>query len=550
MATLRVKKVTSMEKVFPAQEPTGEGMADCLTALKGETVSWQLAYYWEDTTSACAHVKLCSPIRDRVRVRSVRLVPCQRPNYAAEAGESYLFSEPTLAPDLLTEIPSYGMDLIGGQWRSLWIDVETAADMEAGSYPVQIQIVKEEEILGTAKIQLELLNAELPQLPIPHTEWFHTDCLADYYGVEVFDEEYWRITENFVRTAVKRHCNMLLTPVFTPPLDTEIGAERRTVQLVEVEVTEAGYRFDYSNFERWVEMCKRCGIQYYEISHLFTQWGAACAPKVVGTVNGEKKQLFGWDTDAAGKAYQNFLHQFLISLKGELERLGISGATYFHVSDEPGEKDIKAYRAARRVMAENLEGYQMIDALSNYRYYEEGLVSQPVCALNHIRPFLENRPEKLWGYYCVSQWETSPNRFIAHPGSRTRILGTLLYRYELDGFLHWGYNFYNRACSMDRIDPYRTTDGDGTLPSGDPFVVYPGKDGAPEESLRLMLMDEAMSDLCAMNLLEELAGRDAVLKCLGTEAGEALTFDEYPTGNSYLTSVREKVNRRIEELVR
>ena len=42
---------------------------------------------------------------------------------------------------------------------------------------------------------------------------------------------------------------MLLTPVFTPPLDTAIGGERRTVQLVDVHVTENGYTFGFDKFE-------------------------------------------------------------------------------------------------------------------------------------------------------------------------------------------------------------------------------------------------------------------------------------------------------------
>ena len=41
MDILKLKKVTSMEKVFPFTEPTGEGMEDVLTGLKGETVSCQ-----------------------------------------------------------------------------------------------------------------------------------------------------------------------------------------------------------------------------------------------------------------------------------------------------------------------------------------------------------------------------------------------------------------------------------------------------------------------------------------------------------------------------
>jgi len=164
-------------------------------------------------------------------------------------------------------------------------------------------------------------------------------------------------------------------------------------------------------------------------------------------------------------------------------------------------------------------------------------------------PFLEEgqRPDKLWGYYCTAQCVDVSNRFITLPGFRTRILGAQMYKYRLDGFLQWGYNFYNSEYSWYPIDPYRCTDSAGAFPSGDPFLVYPGADGKPVGSLRLMLMDEAMSDLCAMYLLEELAGREAVMDCI--ENGEKLEIDVYPQSSAWLQNMRLRINRKIAEFV-
>ena len=258
-----------------------------------------MAYYWGGERKGRAQVQVTADDKEQVRVRSVRLVPCEYPAHMV-ADEDYLTTKPGLYPDLLSEIQPWGVELISGQWKSLWIDVDTTG-LAAGDHTIKVDMVVEGEVLGSSIELIHVVDAELPELAVPHTEWFHSDCLANYYGVEVFSEEYWKIVENFVRTAVKRKCNMLLTPVFTPPLDTAIGGERRTVQLVDVHVTENGYTFGFNKFERWVDMCKRCGIKYYEISHLFSQWGATMAPKVMGEKDGELVQLFGWDTEAAGK---------------------------------------------------------------------------------------------------------------------------------------------------------------------------------------------------------------------------------------------------------
>ena len=76
--------------------------------------------------------------------------------------------------------------------------------------------------------------------------------------------------------------------------------------------------------------------------------------------------------DAAGEAYRAFLHAFLEALKPELKKLGIEKETYFHVSDEPSMEQIDSYRAAKEAVAEDLKGYGMFDALSDYGFYEQG----------------------------------------------------------------------------------------------------------------------------------------------------------------------------------
>lgn len=543
MEQFKIKTVSSVEKVLPIREPSGVGMTGCMTALKDETVSFQIAYYWNGPWKSTGQIRVNAPENLNVKVRIVKLVPCAYPCHTLR-DENYLATEPGMYPDLLSDVPECGFPLVGGQWRSLWIDIETSEETTAGEHKIVFEISCE---AGTSKTEMmvDVINVVLPKSPIPHTEWFHNDGLAHYYGVDVFSEEHWRIVENFIATAVKRGCNMILTPIFTPPLDTAIGGERLTAQLVDVYEKDGTYTFGYEKFERWVAMCERCGVQYFEMSHLFSQWGAKYAPKIMGM----SERLFGWETDAAGPEYTTFLHAFLDSFLPELEKLGIEKRCYFHISDEPNAEQLESYRAARAIVEEQLRDYPIIDALSDHAFYKEGLVKEPICATNHIEPFLADRPEKLWAYYCTGQYQDVSNRFIVMQGSRTRVIGIQLYKYAIDGFLQWGYNFYNSQYSLYPINPYACTDADGAFPSGDPFIVYPGEGGVPEESLRLMLMSEAMNDLAAMKLLEELAGRDRVMECLDEGNVGEITFAKYPSDVDYVLKVRERVNAAIKDCV-
>lgn len=571
--TLPVKRISEMEKVFPCREPSGEGATRRPSGLKGETISFQIAYYGDVERKQYGMVRAEAPDGVRIRVRRVGLVPCAYPCHR-ETDPGYLVTEPGMYPDILEEIGEAGFPIVSGQWQSLWVDVETSGDTPAGEYPVAVILESQafapgmKPLYARVETAVEVIDAELPDLELFHTEWLHCDCLAQYYGVEVFSERHWELIEHFVRHAAKRGCNMLLTPVFTPPLDTAVNGERLTVQLVDVTVTDEGYAFGYDRFRRWVEMCGRCGIRYLEISHLFSQWGAKAAPKIMSRVDseehdrdhmehdsvypkimsragGEERRLFGWETRADSEEYRAFLQAFLSSFTEELERLGIRDRCFFHVSDEPEEKDLESYAYAKNLVRQYLPGNRVIDALSDHRFYEQGLVDEPVCANDHIEPFLKDRPPRLWTYYCTGQHLEVSNRFISLPGFRTRILGVQLYKYAIDGFLHWGYNFYNSDFSRYPIDPYRSTDADGAFPSGDPFLVYPGKDGKPVDSIRSMLMEKAMADLRAMRCLEKLTDRETVLQCLMEKENGEITFRSYPQNMEYLEEVRERIHEAI-----
>lgn len=107
---------------------------------------------------------------------------------------------------------------------------------------------------------MEVVGAALPPQTLVHTEWFHADCLATWYGVEPLSEEHWTILGKYMKNAAAYGINLLLTPVFTPPLDTAVGGERPTVQLVDVTVRGREVRFGFDKLDRYMEMAEASGI--------------------------------------------------------------------------------------------------------------------------------------------------------------------------------------------------------------------------------------------------------------------------------------------------
>ena len=538
-----MRLVSALEKVFLDERPVYRPECMKLTALKGETVSFQAACTCTSFMKNRVKVRIESPISDRIHGRKVENVPAGRV-CGPIVDDNYLKTESGLYPDLLRELVDGEVDIFPQKWRSIWIDIEVTEDVKAGLYPVTVILEKDGETLARAATEVTIYDAVLPKQKMMHTEWFYLDCLADYYHVPVFSEEHWEIITNYLKEYVKRGCNMILTPLFTPALDTAVGIERTTTQLLDVRVENGNYSFGFDRVKKWIDLCQSCGIEYFEICHLFSQWGAKYAPKVMAVVNGKEEQIFGWHTPAVGE-YTKFLHSLLPQLTEKLREWGIDKVTYFHLSDEPREEHLESYRAAKESIEGLLDGFHTFDALSSYEFYKHGLVDKPIPGNNEIEEFLEHGLTHMWTYYCVGQFYEVSNRFMSMPSLRNRIYGLQLYKYQIIGILHWGYNFYNSQFSLEKLNPYEVTDAGGAFPSGDAFLVYPGKDRHPEESIRMMVHAEALQDLRACELLETLAGREFVMECIEEDLAEPLTFKRFPKSDYYLLALRNRINREI-----
>ena len=512
------------------------------SCLKNERFSFQVALIPEEK-NAEVKISINSDLKDNLNLYEVVNIPAKKTGYDNSDKFHYDLKRKEF-PDLLEPLGDT-LKLEPGVASSIWVEFSGNGEF-SGKH--DITLVLETESEKTEKtFSLNIIDNELPKQELLFTNWFHNDCLCTYYKVEPFSDKYWVIFEKFLKNAVNHGVNMILTPVFTPPLDTAVGGERPTFQLVGIEKKKGEYFFDFTNFRKYVEICLKNGVEAFEISHFFTQWGATSAPKIVATVNGKEKRIFGWETKASGKAYKDFLNAFAKEFTKEVVALGIKDRCWLHVSDEPNEKQIPGYRKAAKILHEAFPDFNNLDALSEIEFFKKGLVKTPVCCEDKADIFREH-VDHFWTYYCCCQVDNFlPNRMFSQPSQRNRVLGLLLYKYDAEGFLHWGHNFWYSQYSKRRINPYKTTDAGNAFPSGDSFVVYPGKNGEPLNSLRHKVFYDGFQDLRALRLLEKLTSREEVLKLIEQDLDIPLSFNCYPTNQKWLLDLREKINEAIRE---
>ena len=546
-----LKTVSSLEKCFfdddiAAKSPYTQG-----SALRGDRLSYQICFS-ADTLCGVERIvcraRVDSPVSDWVQLSNVHHVPSLLPVYRNRCDAHYLRTEPGLYPDLLIPLADNpNIYAIPHRLQSLWVDVRVPADAVPGVYPITVtlQDTQTGADIGASSFTLTVRETLLPPQTFLYTQWFHCDCLANYYGVDTFSPQHWRIIGNFLRTAAENGINTILTPVFTPPLDTAVGHNRRTTQLVEITCGGDGYTFDFTRLGRWIDLCRSVGIHHFEMPHLFTQWGARHAPQIVATVDGETRQLFGWESEAVGGAYTAFLQEFLPRLRAYLRKKDAESSCIFHISDEPNQQQLADYRRARDSVAQLLTGCRVMDALSDYAFYTSGVVPHPIVGIDHLQPFLDHGVEDLWAYTCCAQCVDVSNRFLAMPSARNRILGVQLFRHGIRGFLQWGYNYYNNQYSLAPIDPYRVTDAEFFVPSGDAFAVYPAPDGTAYETIHLAVFSQALRDIRALEALAARIGREAVNALIDRLAAQPITFADYPRSDGFLLDLRETVNEML-----
>ena len=520
----QIKTLSALEKVFPNKTPKLIEKAG--VCLKNARYNFQIALHGKARKYFCK-IKVEGTLADFITVREVQNVPVNFAFTEYLDDDFVLSKKAGLYPDLLAPLTNVGYPIFVDQWKAFFLTVASKDNqpLPTGKHEVVISVLDAGNlVLAKTTYRLTVLNENLPVLPIFNINWLHYDCISNYYNVPVFSEPFNALLDEYVKNLLAHDINSIMVPLFTPPLDTAVGKERKTVQLVKVELQGGRYAFNLEPLRVFLRRMRALGVQYFEFSHLFTQWGGKACPKIMATENGEEKRIFGWDTPSDSTEYLTFLTELLPKIVALTEEEGIKKDCFWHITDEPSEQALPLYERLTKIVQGLVGDMEIIDALSEYAFYEKKLVSVPVVETTKFKDF-QNRCDKFAVYYCYTLEKNLSNRFISLPGVRTRILGLQCYLHDVAGFLHWGYNFWSCSDSRAAINPWLVNDAVGAYPAGDAFVVYPGDNG-PLDSLRLEILSDGWQDYRIALLAERYTDKATVAAVLA-EAGMK-DFDTYP----------------------
>ncbi|HEX5554828.1 MAG TPA: DUF4091 domain-containing protein [Chitinophagaceae bacterium] len=524
---------SSLKRVFPQTPAEATGGLEMVVA-RNSRVAFQACYHNNGTSPKNISCDLASADTFTPVIRHVGLVPMRHFTPDTVSGElDGTGSIPGLVPDPL--FPQTKATADPFESRSFWITLNIPSGIAPGMHDIAVRLSwddgRKEKVLPV-KLHVSRL-ALRPRENFHVIHWWRGGATWDYYKTEMFDNRWWQLTRAQMADLLDHGTDV----AYTPLLFDRKEIFKRPCQLLVVDEPSPGqYRFDWSRVKRFTDMCKAIGFKKFEWTHMWIYWGVKHPMRVYTEKDGRYVMLWPPDISGFSDTYLNFLSQFLPAFHRFLLKENILQDSYFHLSDEPGDQDVENYRKARQILHRIAPWMKVTDALSNIKYGREHLTDIPVPLISAAEAYRkENIPH--WVYYCTVPRGSYLNRFFDTPLPKIRMAGWLFYHLKAEGFLHWGYNYWHKVGYDEILDPF--TNGDGGcypgIPYGDPFVVYPGKEG-PLSSVRWEVFAESLQDY-------------AMLQSAGIDPDDAMfsdlhNFGDFPKTEDWLDQTLNAVLKK------
>lgn len=485
--------VDSLVKIFPSDTPgTHRLLAPELLGARNQHVSVQLAI--RSATPVSGLSAEVAPLADGsggeiadVQVRHVGYVVVG--SHTPDTPREELVGEaPGWYPDPLLDFP---FDLEASRSHAVWVTVHVPSGARPGIHRGAVTLRTGKRVLARAPFRLRVVAATVPEdRSLKVTNWFDlTDKVSrQFYGVPAFSEEWWTLVENVARVMADHRQNVILTPL---------------MELIQPRVEGSEIRYDFANFDRWVETFKRAGaLGYIEGGHLLGRSGESYE----GSLQIPTFQLAGGQVQKESLPpndvrVEQFLTSFLTALNAHLEEKDWKAIYLQHILDEAHGSELPYYQKFAEIVRHSLPGVATIDAVDATEMPAELQMNCDIWVpqlgrFDNQMELLRQRiagGHEVWFYTCLVPNGRYLNRLLDYPLLKVRLLHWLNFRYNFTGFLHWGGNYWGPEPMKDTQPVINANTL--LLPPGDAFIMYPDRaHRSVLSSIRLEAMREGIED--------------------------------------------------------
>ena len=389
---------------------------------------------------------------------------------------------------------------------ALYVAIRIPQDIPAGTYHGTVALAVDGRDVAVNRVEVEVTNVDLPDVrdwDFFLNVWMNPATVARWHGVEIWSDKHFRLLRPYVEDLASHGQKAVIAPICRQPW----GTQTRDPYPNLIRWTRRGskYEFDFSAFDRYVDMHLRCGID--RAIHCYTiVRGGPEGDSVIEYVNAKTDETVRRGAKIGDRLYTAAWGSFFRAFAEHLERRGWLTRTYIGFDEKPPEKMEKVIAFLEEhapdfkiALAGNTreELYPKIDDLSLHIPFNERGVAQVSPAERSamgIAQLLDPSGPYAVDEKCRGRMSTTfyvccgprfPNTFLFSPLVESRMLPFLAVQGGYDGFLRWSYNDWPD-------DPYSHPEW-GLWPTGDVFFVYPGPNG-PVSSLRWEQLREGIAD--------------------------------------------------------
>ena len=391
------------------------------------------------------------------------------------------------------------MDLSAFETQPVWITVDIPVATAAGTYEGEAQIsgkLEGEKFLLRKTIRVKVYPVKINKTRLWVTNWYsdsphNLELIFGEKNIKPYSDRYWE------------YMNMLAAKMAEYDQNVAIISP---LSLSAYKIDDKGnYQIDFTNFDKTVEIFQKQGvIGRIEGGHIGGRESTWLSKFVVMVPVIEHDSTVFKPMKISNDSAKAFYSTFIPALVSHLKEKGWYSVYLQHIADEPIPENTDSYIEIAKFVKKLAPDIKIVEACHSKDV--NNMVNVWVPQLNFMDQdykFYNDRHSKgdeIWFYTCLNPKGEYANRFIELPLIKTRILHWINFRFDIPGYLHWGFNFWGE-------DPFGETTGiqteSGTiLPAGDAWITYPGK-GKILSSIRLEAMRDGIVDYELLKMLQE-----------------------------------------------
>lgn len=406
------------------------------------------------------------------------------------------------------------VSILENSFRLVWLEIRTPKEIEAGLYNGSVTIsAKNADKTVTLNYELEIIDAAMPDTEnylFDVEYWSHPYNVAYYYGVKPFSDEHIGI--------LKQHMSLYKS----------LGGHAITASIVEeawggqtyggnnkihypsmikwIKSREGQWIYDYSDFDKWVQMNKEIGIADKIICYSMMPWN-----NVVSYYDESKKKMMRLRANPANaNRYNGIWTPFLLDFVKHMDERGWFDSAYVGFDERRNMgtaldliSTIKNKDGKTLKVSAAFNDFKHNASIFNRLNYASVGLQQIRDNLQDFKSEVKSRRDKGQETTIYTATEHVPNSFTRSIPAES--YWTIMFAGSLNatGFLRWAFDAWVK-------DPLEESTH-WSFPAGDCFLVYPSsrEDKARESkfTLRLAKLDEGVRDVNKLYLMRQAGGK-------------------------------------------